>query len=54
MKIVVLHGSPSGSNSVTLHCVEYLKRQLAEHDFEVIDCGQPPRDQHERRLYGRP
>ncbi len=43
MKTVVLHGSPSGANSVTLQYVKYLQQQLPAHDFEVIDVARGAR-----------
>jgi multimeric flavodoxin WrbA len=39
MKTVVLHGSPSGANSVTLKYIQYLQQQFPEHPFEIIDVA---------------
>ncbi len=39
MKILVVNGSPKGSNSVTLQSVEYLKIKFPWHEYDVIHAG---------------
>ncbi len=40
MKILVLNGSPSGKDSITLYTALYLKKRFPEHAFEVLHVGQ--------------
>lgn len=40
MNILVLNGSPTGKNSITLCTVRYLKRQFPDHKYVVLDVGQ--------------
>jgi len=40
MRILVLNGSPKGSNSITLQTVEYLKLLFPEHEWETLHIGQ--------------
>ena len=40
MRILVLNGSPKGSNSITLQTVEYLKLLFPEHEWETLHVGQ--------------
>ena len=39
MKILVLNGSPKGSNSVTLQTVLYLQKRFPGHQFEMLHVG---------------
>ena len=39
MKILVLNGSPSGENSVTLFTVKYLEKHFPQHSFEYTDVA---------------
>ena len=39
MHILVLNGSPKGSNSVTLQTVRYLEKRYPAHAFEVLHVG---------------
>ena len=39
MKITVINGSPSGSNSITLQTVLYLEALFPEHSFTYLDPG---------------
>ena len=39
MKILVLNGSPSGENSVTLFTVKYLEKHFPQHSFEYADVA---------------
>jgi len=39
MKIVVINGSPSGNNGTTAQSIAYLRQQLGEHEFEVIEAA---------------
>ena len=40
MNILVLNGSPKGSNSITLHTVLYLQKKFPGQDFEILHVGQ--------------
>ncbi len=40
MNILVLNGSPKGSNSITLQTVLYLQKKFPGQDFEVLHVGQ--------------
>ena len=40
MNILVLNGSPSGNDSITLQTVEYLKLFFSEHTYETLQVGQ--------------
>ena len=40
MRILVLNGSPSGENSVTLQTVLYIQKHFPQHDYEVLPVGQ--------------
>ena len=40
MKILVLNGSPSGENSVTLYTVKYIQKHFPSCSFEVLHVGQ--------------
>ena len=40
MKILVLNGSPAGTNSITLQTVEYWKVFYPQHDWEILPVGQ--------------
>ena len=40
MNILVLNGSPKGSNSITLQTVLYLQKKFPDQDFEVLHVGQ--------------
>ena len=40
MNILVLNGSPSGSESITLQTVEYLKILFPQHSYEILNVGQ--------------
>ena len=40
MKILVLNGSPKGSNSITLQTVLFLEKKFPEHSFQVLHVGQ--------------
>ena len=39
MNILVLNGSPKGSNSITLQTVLYLQKRWPAHTFEVLHVG---------------
>ena len=39
MKIVVLNGSPSGKDSITLYTVLYIQQHFPMHEFEIIHVG---------------
>jgi multimeric flavodoxin WrbA len=39
MNILVINGSPSGENSITLQTVNYIGKFFPQHSFEVIDAG---------------
>ncbi len=39
MKILVINGSPKGSNSITLQTVNYLQLLHPEHEFEILHAG---------------
>ena len=39
MEILVINGSPKGSNSITLQTVNYLQLLHPEHHFEVLNAG---------------
>lgn len=41
MKILAVNGSPQGSSSITLQTFLYLAALHKEHEFEVINAGQP-------------
>ena len=40
MNILVLNGSPSGKNSITLCTMRYIRRQFPDHKYVVLDVGQ--------------
>lgn len=40
MNVLVLNGSPSGENSITLYTVKYIERQFPDCTFEVLHVGQ--------------
>ena len=40
MKILILNGSPKGSNSITLQTVLFLEKKFPDHTFEVLHVGQ--------------
>ena len=40
MRILVLNGSPSGKNSITLYTMLYIQKFFKEHTYEVIHVGQ--------------
>ena len=40
MKTVVLNGSPSGENSITLYTVKYIQKHFPSCSFEVLNVGQ--------------
>ena len=40
MNILVLNGSPKGSNSITLQTVLYLQKKFPGQDFEILHVGQ--------------
>ncbi len=40
MNILILNGSPSGKNSITLYTMLYIQKFFKEHTFEVIHVGQ--------------
>jgi multimeric flavodoxin WrbA len=40
MKIVVLNGSPKGDDSVTIHSVKYLQKQIPQHEFKIHNISQ--------------
>ena len=40
MRILVLNGSPKGSNSITLQTILYLQKRFPEHRWEVLHVGQ--------------
>ena len=40
MKILVLNGSPSGKDSITLYTALYIMRNYPEHDYEILHVGQ--------------
>ena len=39
MNILVLNGSPKGSNSITLQTVLYLQKRYPAHSFEILHVG---------------
>ena len=39
MKILVLNGSPKGSNSITLQTSLYLQKRYPNHEFEILHVG---------------
>ena len=39
MKILVLNGSPKGSNSITLQTCLYLQKRYPDHDFTIFNVG---------------
>ncbi len=39
MKVLVLNGSPKGSNSITLQTVNYIAKKFPQHEFEVLHVG---------------
>ncbi len=39
MKILVINGSPKGSNSITLQTVNYIAKKFPMHEFEVLHAG---------------
>ena len=39
MKILVINGSPKGSNSITLQTANYLQLLHPEHEFEILHAG---------------
>ena len=39
MNIVILNGSPSGANSITLQTVLYIERFFPEHTFHILQVG---------------
>ena len=39
MNILVLNGSPKGSNSITLQTVLYLQKKYPAHHFEILHAG---------------
>ena len=39
MKILVLNGSPKGSNSITLQTVLYLQKKNPQHEFSILHVG---------------
>ena len=39
MKILILNGSPKGSNSITLQTSLYLQKRYPAHDFEILHVG---------------
>ena len=40
MNIVVLNGSPSGKDSITLFTVLYLQKHFPDHHYEILHVGQ--------------
>jgi len=40
MNILVINGSPKGTNSITLQTVLYLQKRHPEHSFEILHVGQ--------------
>mgnify|MGYP004443232665 CR=1 FL=1 len=40
MNILVINGSPSGQNSITLQTIRYFEKKYPSHKFEVLDVGQ--------------
>lgn len=40
MKILVINGSPKGSNSITLQTVLYLKERFSEHEWSFLNAAQ--------------
>ena len=40
MKILVINGSPKGSNSITLQTVNFLMQRHPEHEFRILHAGQ--------------
>ncbi len=40
IKVLVLNGSPSGQNSITLYTVFYIQKFFPQCEFEVLDVGQ--------------
>ena len=39
MNVLVINGSPKGTNSITLQSMLYLEKVLSEHDFSYLDIG---------------
>ena len=39
MNILVLNGSPKGSNSITLQTILYLQKKNPAHHFEILHAG---------------
>ena len=39
MKILVINGSPKGSNSITLQTVNYIAKKFPGDDFEILHAG---------------
>ncbi len=39
MKVLVLNGSPKGSNSITLQTVNYISKKFPQHEFEILHVG---------------
>ncbi len=39
MKILVLNGSPKGSNSITLQTLNYIAKKFPQHEFEILHVG---------------
>ena len=40
MKVLVLNGSPTGKDSITLQTVEYLQALFPEHEYDVLHVAQ--------------
>jgi len=40
MKILVLNGSPSGENSITLYTMKYIELFFPKHEYEMLHVGQ--------------
>ena len=40
MRILILNGSPSGENSITLQTIRYLEKRFPKHTYEVLHVGQ--------------
>ena len=40
MKVLVINGSPTGKNSITLHTVLYIEKLYPECSFETLEAGQ--------------
>lgn len=39
MKVLVLNGSPTGKNSITLYTVLYIQKHFPECEFEILQVG---------------